>query len=130
MVRAHMSGAIDFSQSDRYSRSWLLKEALVVDQLEVAALTRITELRQILHAAAIGGEAGSDTYKHHFGVAIEALHTAEELWAPWIEWKHGKKDSKELIKEWEAAYDIKVGSPEWEAMLKKFKLADKESQNA
>lgn len=129
MLRAHTSGALDFSQSDRYSRSWVLKEMWVLEQIETAALTRIMELRHGLHVGAIGGVAGTETYTHHFQHAHQALDLVCKLLMPWFEWKTGQDvNVEDHIKAWEEAYNIKMGSPEWDAMMNKFTLYEKSLQ--
>ncbi len=127
MVRAHAAGALDFARSDRYDSSWLMCERLVINHLQEVALAKVVEMRHLLHASAVSAEAGSEVYAHHFDQAQEALRLAGELLAPWLDWQQ-RGDPADQIKEWEKEFNVKVGSKEWNAMLKQFELINKQRQ--
>ena len=112
-----MKGALDFCQSDRYDSQWLLKEELVLNQLESDNLIRLKSLRHSQHTAASG--SGGEVYKHHFDSASAEFKGLSELIFPWIDFQKDEKTSQ-YTKMWEETFGIKMGSPEWQKLVEKY----------
>ena len=128
-----MSGALDFSQSDRFSLRWEIKRDIVLEQLETDNLLKLKMMRHLQHASA-AAYGDDNRYEHHFSEAAVELTTVGGLLFPWIDWKKTEK-SDEYQQLWEQFYGIKVGSKEWEALERRGELmlkmrADKEAARA
>ena len=122
-LQAFVAGALDFSQSYRYSRVWIIKRELVLDRLETDNLVRLKAMKHLQHAAAAAFGDG-EMYKHHFDTSAAELKGVGELLFPWIDWKSDAK-AGEYRELWESFFGIKVGSKEWEALEHRAKMLDK-----
>lgn len=116
-TKAHVLGALDFCQSHRYDSTWLLKEELVLHQIESDNLLRLKSLRHAQHAAGAG--AGGELYQHHFDRACAEFKGLSELLFPWVDFSTDEKTSQH-VKMWEETFGIKMGSPEWDKLVKKY----------
>lgn len=122
-LQAYTEGALTFSQPSRYNKQLKLKESLVLQQLEVDNLVRIKTLRHAQHAAAIS--SGGDAYEHHHDHADAEFQGISDLLFPWIQKKVSDTNVDKYTKMWEDAFGIKVGSKEWDAIVKKYdKISD------
>jgi len=101
---------------------WLIKEDLVLAQLEADNFIAIRSHRQAQHIGAAG--AGGEYYTHHFEHALAELKGIGELLFPWIDSEDEESYPRE-IKMWEDTFGIKMGSPEWDKLVEKYeKIAD------
>ncbi len=122
-MQAHVLGALDFSQSYRYSRIWNIRRMLVFEQLETDNLLKLKTMKHLQHSAA-AAYGDHELYKHHFDTSAAELKGVGELLFPWIDWKSDAK-AGEYTKMWEEFYGIKIGSKEWEAIEHRAKMLDK-----
>lgn len=123
MVQAHVIGALDFTDSERYNPMWQAKESMVLRYLVLQRVLKVKELRHLQHSAAIPA-----SYQHHFEAADELFHDLEKMLMPWVERDEDGMpldEQESRLSEWEHEIGIKVGSPEWDELIRQQELYNK-----
>ena len=122
-----MSGALDFSQSSRFNQMYLFKEFFVLEQLRLENRLKIYELSHNRKAAGTG--ANAEAYNANMPLAIEDFKIIFAMLNPE---SSDNSDAVETYKSrWEKAFNIKVGSKEWDALVSKYdKLCELNNGNS
>ena len=128
MIRAQVSGALDFSKSSRFSGAWVFREHWILEELAATARTQLYSLRMNMHIGAMAGIPGTDSYDHHYEEAYKSTLTLSSVLLPWLNWAEKESSVESQVEEWEQSYGIKKNSPEWDAMLKRFALWQKSEE--
>ena len=103
MLKAAISGAIDFSQAKLSDRNWWRKLGWVLSEMENSAYQRLLELKFIQNAAALTYEI-PQTFKHHW----EYLDKITASWIttalPWMDMKKTIPQNQQLAEMWKRYY--------------------------
>ena len=83
-VAAQASGRLDFRDADSTSVKWLLKERLILDEIERQRLVDISTTRCLMNAAAVGA-ANKELYGHHFKQAVKHADAITSLLLPYLD---------------------------------------------
>jgi hypothetical protein len=94
MVRAAVSGAIDYSRADPTDRNWRLKQNLVLREIQRQEDLQIhTAIHQQWLAYISHGRLTPESFDSVKSQANEALDRLQELILPWVE----KTEPKQLL---------------------------------
>jgi hypothetical protein len=113
MIRAAASGRLDFGDADSDSIQWMVRERLILQEVERTAILELQKARHLQMAASTTWpdfDSKGEVYKHHFSVGKDLLADMENLLLP-----YDKVDKKEYYRremdDLRAEYTATFGDP-------------------
>jgi len=82
-VAAQASGRLDFCKADSNDLKWLIKEKLILDEIERERITDVYRTGCLLHASAAGA-SNKEIYEHHFKQADKRFKRITEILLPYV----------------------------------------------
>jgi hypothetical protein len=96
MVRAAATGRLDYSKADSNSGVWLMREKLMLLQLErdiIVDMRKLRHLQQVSTAIWPAGDTKGDMFKEHYERGNAHIEVIGKLQQPYIKW-----DTKDVYK--------------------------------
>lgn len=113
MIRAAASGRLNFENADSSNVLWLLRERLVIDELERDSLLQLTACRHLQQAATTVWPAGDEKgaiYNTHIKSSERYVKTMGRLLFPYVS-LDDKTYYRSEVEQLKAEYAAKFGDP-------------------
>jgi len=133
MVRAAATGRLDYKEAVSLDPVWLLREQIMLDDVEQESLIQFTagkQLQQVATTVWPAGDQKGDTYKLHYDRGNAHLQAMGKLLFPYWKWderEYYKSEVDQLRAEYVAKYG-ELNTPEARAQLKRDEEALKRMQ--
>lgn len=124
MTKAAAYGWLDFKDADSYRTQWLLKEMLVLEQLDQELMARVLHYKQLQQAVTAvwpAGDTKGEMWQAHWDRSLRYLTLIGQQLLPYLKWDIKdtyKSDMEKAREEWVARFGD-PRSPEVKAKIAK-----------